>query len=363
MKIKKISLALAVLFLGLITAVNVALAVDSEAACNGKSAGSKCEYNDPIEEKGSCCRIYYKAADDTKGLFCDYRTNYAACCGKTQGSACSFFGMDARKGYETNGIEERKGTCKLDATIHNTIGLLVCEIPPNSTAAANNSTTSTNATASGIGIAPSQCTGACGITQTGCVDNWPALSSQCNDHFPGSCFSIPEYLSAMADDCVSDGQSSRVGGDCAYITSGNHYGACASAYASYVESWGATPTPGATPQTPVTPTPEVNPSNSTVQFSGKGIEIPTGTGLPDPRGGIARIIRNLLTWLLGIVGVIAIIGFVISGIQYLTSAGNEDQMQSAKRNMLYAIIGVVVVLSSFVIIQAIQYALEAKSMF
>jgi hypothetical protein len=100
-----------------------------------------------------------------------------------------------------------------------------------------------------------------------------------------------------------------------------------------------------------------------VKPSGKGIVIPTDTGLPAPPGGVAQIIRNLLTWLLGIVGVIAIIGFVISGIQYLTSTGDEDRMQSAKRNMLYAIIGVVVVLASFVIIQAIQYALEAKSMF
>ncbi len=124
----------------------------------------------------------------------------------------------------------------------------------------------------------------------------------------------------------------------------------------------ATSTPGATPQTPVA-TPGANPNNSSVQPSGTGIVIPTGTGLPDPSGGIAQIVRNLLTWLLGIVGVIAIIGFVISGIQYLTSAGDEDRMKSAKRNMLYAIIGVVVVLSSYVIIQAIQYALEAKSMF
>lgn len=100
-----------------------------------------------------------------------------------------------------------------------------------------------------------------------------------------------------------------------------------------------------------------------VQPSGTGIVIPTDTGLPAPPGGIAQIVKNLLTWLLGIVGVIAIIGFVISGIQYLTSTGDEDRMQSAKRNMLYAIIGVVVVLSSFVVIQAIQYALEARSMF
>lgn len=96
------------------------------------------------------------------------------------------------------------------------------------------------------------------------------------------------------------------------------------------------------------------------KFNGLGIEIPSNTGLPDPADGMVTIIRNLLTWLLGIVGVIALIGFIVSGIQYLTAAGNEDQMQSAKRNLLYSVIGVVVVLASFVIIQAIDFALRAQ---
>jgi hypothetical protein len=38
-------------------------------------------------------------------------------------------------------------------------------------------------------------------------------------------------------------------------------------------------------------------------------------------------------------------------------------MKSAKRNMFYAILGTIIVLGSFVIIQAIQYALQAESMF
>jgi len=88
---------------------------------------------------------------------------------------------------------------------------------------------------------------------------------------------------------------------------------------------------------------------------------PGSTNLPT--GSVFNIIKNVMNWLLGILGFVAVIGFVISGIMFLISAGDEDRMQSAKRNMLYAIIGVVVVLSSFVIIQAIQYALEAKSMF
>lgn len=87
------------------------------------------------------------------------------------------------------------------------------------------------------------------------------------------------------------------------------------------------------------------------------------TGLPDPPGGIKTVLENLLRWMLGIVGVVAIIGFVVSGIQYIVSTGNETVMESAKRNMLFSIIGIIVVLSSFVIIQAINYALEARSLF
>lgn len=172
-------------------------------------------------------------------------------------------------------------------------------------------------------------------------------------------FGICANINAQVTSCFTEVDGTA----CTDINAGIS-GACQGGVCSAINNPGAslgagTPTggtPGNTTGTPTGGTPGVQPS-------GTGIVIPTGTGLPAPPGGIAQIIRNLLTWLLGIVGVIAIIGFIISGIQYLTSAGDEDQMQSAKRNMLYAIIGVVVVLSSFVIIQAIQYALEAKSMF
>lgn len=86
-------------------------------------------------------------------------------------------------------------------------------------------------------------------------------------------------------------------------------------------------------------------------------------GLPAPAGGIKEILSNLLKWMLEIVGVVAIIGFVISGIQYITAAGNEDTIDTAKRNMQYCIYGVVAVLAGTVIIRAIQYALEARSSF
>lgn len=69
-------------------------------------------------------------------------------------------------------------------------------------------------------------------------------------------------------------------------------------------------------------------------------------------GSITGLLEQLMYWLFGILGFLAIIGFVISGILYLTAAGDEDQIERAKRAMLYSIIGIIVAMLGFVIISA-----------
>jgi hypothetical protein len=85
----------------------------------------------------------------------------------------------------------------------------------------------------------------------------------------------------------------------------------------------------------------------------------TNAGLPS--GSITNIVISGLTWLLGLLGFLAIIGFVISGILYLTAAGNETQAEQAKNAMTYSIIGVVVALLGYVIIQAVNLWLGGAS--
>jgi len=97
----------------------------------------------------------------------------------------------------------------------------------------------------------------------------------------------------------------------------------------------------------------------TSQVFGEGIYFPD-TGLPDPDGGIVAILTNFLDWLLAVIGFIAIISFCISGIIYFTAAGDEDQAKRAKKAMFYSIIGVVVALSGFVIVQAVDAALRGS---
>ena len=90
-----------------------------------------------------------------------------------------------------------------------------------------------------------------------------------------------------------------------------------------------------------------------------GVCFPINTGLSDKP--VKDIIINLMNWILGVFGFIAIIGFVIAGIMYLTSSGEEEQAKKAKTAMKWAIVGVIVARSGVVVIQAIDAALKATN--
>ena len=68
-----------------------------------------------------------------------------------------------------------------------------------------------------------------------------------------------------------------------------------------------------------------------------------------------------MKWLLAILGFIAIIGFVIAGILYLTAAGDEKRIGTAKNAMTYSIVGVIVALVGYVIVGAVDSWLRAGS--
>jgi len=85
-----------------------------------------------------------------------------------------------------------------------------------------------------------------------------------------------------------------------------------------------------------------------------GVCIPgsaSGIGLSDK--SVFDVIATVLNWLLGILGVLGVLAFVISGTQYLLSAGDEDLAKTAKRNMTYAIIGLAIALTGLIVVNAI----------
>lgn len=78
----------------------------------------------------------------------------------------------------------------------------------------------------------------------------------------------------------------------------------------------------------------------------------TGSITNAPR--ITYILSNVLQFLLSIVGIVAIIGLVASGIIYLTSGGNEKRATFAKRAALASVIGIAVALGALVIVNQLS---------
>jgi hypothetical protein len=80
-----------------------------------------------------------------------------------------------------------------------------------------------------------------------------------------------------------------------------------------------------------------------------------GSGLYDTP--VVDIIETVMLWLLLIFTYIAVIGFVISGIMYIT-AGGSGRAEEAKKWMVYSIIGTAVGISGYVIIRLISDTVE-----
>ena len=69
--------------------------------------------------------------------------------------------------------------------------------------------------------------------------------------------------------------------------------------------------------------------------------------------GIAQIAVNVLNFLLGIVGTIAIIMLVLAGMMYLTSAGSESRIETAKNMTTWSIVGIAIALAALIIVRQV----------
>lgn len=64
---------------------------------------------------------------------------------------------------------------------------------------------------------------------------------------------------------------------------------------------------------------------------------------------IEEVISKLFTFGITVGGIIFLILFLVGGIMYLSASGNEDQTGKAKRLMVDAIIGLILVLGAWAI--------------
>lgn len=73
--------------------------------------------------------------------------------------------------------------------------------------------------------------------------------------------------------------------------------------------------------------------------------------------GTIRQITNILIFL---VGAIAVLMIIIGGLRYVLSAGDQSATTSAKNTILYAIIGLVVAIMAYAIVNFVLDALNIK---
>src|SRR3989344_2245129 len=84
-----------------------------------------------------------------------------------------------------------------------------------------------------------------------------------------------------------------------------------------------------------------------------------GTGLPNDTS-VSGFILKIINIALAVAGLIAVLFLIIGGFRYITSAGNEETAEQAKKIITNAIIGIVIIILSFVIVRVISNALTTN---
>jgi hypothetical protein len=80
--------------------------------------------------------------------------------------------------------------------------------------------------------------------------------------------------------------------------------------------------------------------------------IQTASGEPCDTGSqLTNVIRNIINLFSIVVGVVAVIMIIIGGFRYVTAGGDSSNVSSAKNTIIYAVVGLIVVLLSQAIVR------------
>lgn len=84
------------------------------------------------------------------------------------------------------------------------------------------------------------------------------------------------------------------------------------------------------------------------------------TTQPKELFGDGGIFTQVINFLLFFVGVVSVIMIIYGGIQYTTSAGDSGKVTSAKNTILYAIVGLIVSILAYAIVNFVTNTFLSK---
>lgn len=78
-------------------------------------------------------------------------------------------------------------------------------------------------------------------------------------------------------------------------------------------------------------------------YSQGNVQNDLGLGNKDPRA----IVSNVIRYILGFLGIVAVIIILLGGFKWMTAGGNEEKVGEARKLIVSGIIGLVIILAAF----------------
>ncbi len=108
--------------------------------------------------------------------------------------------------------------------------------------------------------------------------------------------------------------------------------------------------------------PAVAPTNANAAFNGgisNGAADSKGTGQQDNLDGTDGVFKTVTNVMLYIIGAISVIMLIIGGIRYVVSGGESSAVTGAKNTILYAVIGIIVAIIAYALVNFVITSFSA----
>lgn len=92
-----------------------------------------------------------------------------------------------------------------------------------------------------------------------------------------------------------------------------------------------------------------------------GPEASKGENTPEDLVGEDGVFKTITNVLLFLIGAISVIMLIIGGIRYTTSGGNSTAVQGAKNTILYSIVGIIVAILAYAVVNFVVGAFTSGS--
>lgn len=78
-----------------------------------------------------------------------------------------------------------------------------------------------------------------------------------------------------------------------------------------------------------------------------------------PGGSFRDLLLTFLNFFLGFLGLVAVIMVIYGGVLYVTAAGNQENIDKGKKIIMYAVVGIVIILLAFALVNTLLTGLGA----